>query len=117
MSALIGQGMPDQLLLSSYVPTQEWVHPSADTVAPGSKRTREIIDYWSPFNKRESSIKNMRDLYSILLRVLVATCSKKYSISFPNYLDKETFQRVAKDGMLIRNHNFHQPAELVSYDF
>ena len=26
--------MPGRLLLSSYVPSQEWVHPLVDTVAP-----------------------------------------------------------------------------------
>ena len=36
--------MLDQLLLSSYVPPQEWVHPSVDTVAPRLEGALEIID-------------------------------------------------------------------------
>ena len=100
--------MPNWLLLSSYVPPQEWVQLSVDTMAPGLEGAREIINHWSPFKKRESSVTHMRDLYPTLLRVPVATRVEEYSISFPGYMDKETFQRVAKDGMLIRNHEFHQ---------
>ena len=68
--------MPDQLLLSSYVPPQEWVHHSADTVAPSLEGTREIIDRLSPFNKRESLVKHMRDLCPTLLRVLAEAHAK-----------------------------------------
>ena len=42
-----------------------------DTVAPGPEAAREIIDCWNPFNKRESSIAYMRNLYPTLLRVPV----------------------------------------------
>ena len=45
--------MPNRLLLSSYVPPHEWVYPLVDTIAPGPEGAREIIDHWSPFNKRE----------------------------------------------------------------
>ena len=99
--------IPNQLLLSSYVPRQEWVHPLANIVALGPEGAREIIDCWIPFNKRESSIKNMHDLYPTLLHVSTTTRFKQYSISFLGNLDMETFQRVAKDEMLIHNHNFH----------
>ena len=54
--------MIDRLLLSSYVPLQEWVPHLADTVASGLEVAREIIDHWSPFNKREY----VRDLYPTL---------------------------------------------------
>ena len=64
--------MLDRWLLSTYVPPQEWIHPLADIVAPGPKGTREIIDRWSPFNKRESLVAHMRDLYPTLLRVPTA---------------------------------------------
>ena len=59
----------------------------------------------------------MRDLYPTLLRVPVAARSKEYSIPFPNYLDKKSFQRLAEDGMLIRNHDFNKLVELVCFDF
>ena len=83
--------MPDRLLLSSYVPPQEWVHHSVDTMAPSSEGAQEIIDHWSPFNKRESSVIHMLDLYPTLLRVPVAPRVEQYSILFPGYIDRETF--------------------------
>ena len=70
--ASTGPPMPrilDRLLLSSYVPPQPWVHPSTDTVAPDLEGAQEIIDRSSPFNKRDSSVTHMRDLYPTLLRV------------------------------------------------
>ena len=42
--------------------------------------------------------------------------SKQSSIPLPVYIDKEDFQPVADDGMLIRNHNFNRSAELLSAD-
>ena len=77
-------------------------------MAPGPKVAREIIDRWSPFNKRESSVAHMHDLYPTLLRVLVAAHVEEYSVPFPGYLDRKFFQRVAEDGMLIRNHDFNE---------
>ena len=56
---------------------------------------------------------HMRDLYPNYFRVLVAARVKQYSIMFPIYLSKKAFQSVAEDVMFIRNHNFHQLAELV----
>ena len=108
--------MLDRLLPSTYVPPHEWVHPSADIVAPSPEGVWEIIDHWSPFNKRESLVAHMRDLYPTLLQVLTAARDEQYSISFPGYLDRETFQHVAEDGMLICNHKFHKSVELVSFD-
>ena len=67
--------MLDRLLLSSYVLPREGVPSSADIVAPGLESAREIIDCWSPFNKRESSVMHMRDLYSTFLRVSTTTRS------------------------------------------
>ena len=61
--------MLDRLLLSSYVTPQEWVHPMVDTVAPSLEGAWEIIDHLSPFNKRESSVTHMLDLYPTLLPV------------------------------------------------
>ena len=68
--------MANRLLLSTYFPSQEWIHPSANTVALGLKGTQEIIDLWSPFNKRESSVAHMRGLYPTLLRVPTAACAE-----------------------------------------
>ena len=86
-------------------------------VAPGLVAAWEIIDCWSPFNKRESSVAYMRDLYPTLLRLPVVACAKEYFISFPSYLDRKSFLRVAEDRMLIRNHDFNESVELVCFDF
>ena len=99
--------MLDWLLLSSYVSPQEWIHPSVYMVALGLEGAREIIDHYSPFNKRESSVMKMHDLYPTVLWVPMAAHAEQYSIPFTNYLDRETFQHVAEDGMLVRNHDFH----------
>ena len=58
-----GPRLPDPLMLCSYVLPHEWNHPLADTVAPSLKAAWEIIDRQSPFNKRESLVTYMRDLY------------------------------------------------------
>ena len=118
--AIVGPSRPrmhDQLLHSSYVLPQEWVYPLVDTLDPGPKASREINDRWNPFNKREPSLAHMHDLYPTLLQGLVAARIEQYSIPFPIYMDRETFQLMVEDGMLIRNHNFHQSIELVRFDF
>ena len=86
-------------------------------MAPGPEAAREIIDRWSPFNKRESSVTHMRDFYTTLLRVPVAACDEEYSILVLDYLDRKSFQHVAEDEMLICNHDFNESAELVCFDF
>ena len=86
-------------------------------MAPSPEASWEIINCWSPFNKRESSVACMRDLYSTLFQVLVVAHVKEYSISFPGYLDRKSFQRVDEDEMLIHNHDFNESVELVCFDF
>ena len=104
--------LPNRLMLGSYVLSYEWDLPSANTMAPGLEVAQEIIDHWSPFNKWESSIANMRNLYPTLLRVLVAARVKECSIPFPGYLDRKFFLHVADKEMHFCNHNFNQSAEL-----
>ena len=42
---------------------------------------------------------------------------EQYTILFPVYMDKEAFQSVAEDKMLICNHDFLQSVELVFSNF
>ena len=58
----------------------------------------------------------MGDPYPTLLRVPVVARAEEYSIPF-GYLERESFQRVAEDGMLILHHDFNESAELVCFDF
>ena len=85
--------------------------------APNLEAAREIIDHWSPFNKRESSVAYMHNLYPTLLRVPVVARAEEYSLTFLDHLDKKSFQRLAEDRMLIRNHDFNESVELVCFDF
>ena len=83
--------LPSRLMLGTYVLLQEWDHPLANTVAPGPKANKEIIDRWSPFNKSESLASYMLNLYPTLLRLPMVVCVEEYSISFPDYLDRKSF--------------------------
>ena len=67
--------LPDRLMLGLYVLQHEWERTSVDIVAPSSEAAQEIIDRWNPFNKRESSVAHMHNLYPTLLQVQVATRS------------------------------------------
>ena len=60
-------------------------------MAPSPNAAREIIDRWSPFNKRESSVAYMLDLCLTLLRVPVVARDEEYSVPFPIYLDRKSF--------------------------
>ena len=70
----------------------------------------EIINRWSPFNKKESLVAHMRDLYPTILQVSVVARVEEYSIAFPfpGYLDRKSFQRIAEDRMFIHNHDFNE---------
>ena len=95
--------LPNQLILGMYVLLQ--------------KVAQKIIDHKNPFNKRESSVTYMCDLYPTLLRVLVVARVEEYSIPFPGYLHRKSNQCKAEDGMLIRNHDLNESAKLVCFDF
>ena len=86
-------------------------------VAPNPEGAQEIIHCWSPFNQAESLDAHICDLYPNYFQVPMVARVKQYTIPFPIYMDKEAFQPVAEDGMLIRNHDFHRSAKLVCVDF
>ena len=97
-------------MLDSYVKQMKWGRPSDDTSAPGLDAYRTIIDRWNPFKRRDSSATHMLELYPNLLRILVMARVEEYFIPFPSYMDKKSYQRVAEDGMFIRNHDFDETA-------
>ena len=105
--------LPDQVLLSTYVPLHVRIHPPMGLVAHNLEGSWEIIHRWIPFNQAERLVVPMRDLYPNYFRVPVAVCTEQYPIPFLVYLSKEAFQSVAEDGMFIRNHDFHRSTELV----
>ena len=59
--------MLDRILLSSFVQPMEWDRPLVDTPNPDLEAGHSIIDRWAPFNQRDSSVANMRDLYPTFL--------------------------------------------------
>ena len=85
--------------------------------APRPEGAQEIINRWNPFNRGESPVAHMEQLYPALLRMLVVVQAKgkseEYAVSVPTYACKEDLKQVVEDGMLIRNRNFVQSAELV----
>ena len=111
------KGLVDQVLLSTYVSPQERIHPQTGIVSPDPGDAWEIIHRWSPFNQVESPVAHMRDLYPNYFRVPVVALAEKHTIPFPIYMDKEAFQLVAEDGMLICNHDFHRSTKLICADF
>ena len=95
----------------------KWDHPLTDASVPCLDFTHSIINYWNPFNKRDASVPDMRELYPTNLRISMVALTKEYSIPFPGYLDKKSYQRVGEDGMYICNHDFNETTEIVCLDF
>ena len=89
-----------------------------EVLAPRPEGAQEIIDLWRPFNRGESSADRLHDLYSALLRMPVTVRAegkgKEYAISAPASTGKEDLLQMVEDGMMVRNRNFAQSAELVS---
>ena len=79
----------DRLMLNSSINSMKWDQPSEDTSDPGPDATQSIIDRWNPFNQRDTSVANMRDLYPTSLHIPIVTLSREYFISFLGYLDKK----------------------------
>ena len=95
-------------MLGSYVKPMEWIYPSVDPPDLGPDEAQSIIDCWNSFNKRDSFVADIRELYPNLLRIPMASRAEEYFIPFPSYMDKKSYQCVAGDGMFIRNHNFNE---------
>ena len=77
---------------------------------PGPEGAQEIINHWRPFNRGESPVAHMHQLYPALLRMPVALRAEgrgeEYAVSVPAYACKDELKQVVEDGMLICNHNF-----------
>ena len=86
----------------------EWSRSSANPLTLGSDEARSIIVGWNLFNKKDSSVAHMRELYPNLLRIPMAARAEEYFIPFPSYMDKKSYQRVVEDGMFICNHDFDE---------
>ena len=69
--------LPNQVLVSMYVPPLERIHPSTDMVAPNLEDVLKIVRRWSPLNQEESPVTLMHNLYPNYFRMPVNTCSEQ----------------------------------------
>ena len=99
----------DRLLLNSFIPPQGQAPSIEEVSSPEPEGAQEIINRWKPFNRGESPAVHMEQ------PVAIRTEGKgdEYVVSVPAYAYKEDLKQVVEDGMLIRNCNFVQSAELV----
>ena len=100
-------------MLGSYAKQIDWGRSLVNMPALSLDEAQSIIDRWNPFDKRDSSVAHMCELYPNFLLISMAAHAEEYSIHFPSYMDKKSYQRVAEDGMFIRNHDFNETTELV----
>ena len=84
---------------------------------PEPEGAKEIINNWRSFNRGESPIAHMHQLYPAFLQMSVAVQAEErgeeYVISILAYACKDELKQVVKDGMLIHNRNLVQSTELV----
>ena len=103
---------PNRLMLSSFIEPTEWAKLMEDALNLDQEISRALINYWRPFDQRDPSVAHMRNLDPHNFCVLTAA-HEEYSIPFPVNLGKRFYQRVAEDGMYMRNHDFDETVELV----
>ena len=83
--------LPDQVLVTTYVPPLERVHSLTVREVPDLEDVLKVIYRWNPFNQEESSITRMHDLYPTYYWVPVAARLEHYTIHFPTHMDKDAF--------------------------
>ena len=85
---------------------------------PGPKGAQEIIDQWRPFNRGESLVDHLHDLYPVMLRMPVTVRAggqgEEYTITVLVGTIKEDLQQMIEDGTQVHNNNFAQSTKLVS---
>ena len=110
--------LPDQMLLYSYLPPHGSAPPMEEVSAPGPKGVQEIIDHLRPFNRGESMVDRMHDLYPTMLWLPVVVQAggqgEEYRVTVLAGTIKEDLERMIEDGMKVRNCNYAQSTELVS---
>ena len=93
----------DRILLNLYLPPRGLASPRDEVSVPGPEGAQEIIDWWRPFNRDESSANRLHELYQMMLRMSVAVRAggkgEEYTISVPVGTIKEDLQQMIEDGM------------------
>ena len=62
---------PDQILLNSYLPPRGPALVTEEVAVPGLDDIKSILHHWKPFNRGESAVDHLDDLYLRMLRLLV----------------------------------------------
>ena len=87
---------PDRILLNSYLPPRGPALAMEEVTAPGPDDIKLILHRWNPFNRGESAVDHLDDLYPRTLRMPVivreARLGEEYSVAVPVGTIKEDIQ-------------------------
>ena len=110
---------PVEVLTLNYLPPRGPKPPRVEVSALGVEEVKDILRRWEPFRREASVANRMNNLYPHIYRVPVTArgmgLHEDYSVNLPTSTPKEDFQQIIDDGIQVRNRNFVQSTELVSY--
>ena len=66
----------DRMLVNSYLPPHGSAPPMEEVTVPGVKGAQEIVDWWRPFKRVESSTDHLHDMYPMMLWTPVTVRAK-----------------------------------------
>ena len=79
--------VPDRMLVNSYLPPRGPAPLMEEVTISGLEGAQKIVDRWGPFNRGESSEDHLKNLYPMMLRMLVTIQAggqgEEYNISVP----------------------------------
>ena len=88
-----------------------------EVLAARPEGAQEIINRLRPFNRGESLVDHLYQLYPTLLQMPKAVRAKgrgeEYAVSIPAFTGKEDLLQMVEDEMLVCNRNFAQSTKLV----
>ena len=100
----------DRILLNSYLPPRGPSPVMEEVTAPGPDDIKRILHRWKLFNRGESTVDGLDNLYPRTLRMLVtaqeAGLGEEYSVVVPIGTIKEDIQQIVEVRMQIRNRNY-----------
>ena len=83
-----------------------------EVAVPGPNDIKSILHRWKPFNRGESVVDRLDNLYPrtlrLPMRVWEAGQGEEYSVVVPVGTIQEDIYQIVEDGMQIRNRNFIQ---------
>ena len=98
---------PDRILLNSYLPPRGPASVMEEVAVPEPGDIKSILHHWKPFNRGESTIDHLDNLYPRTLwlpvRAREAGQGEEYSVAVPIGTAKEDTYQIVEGGMQIRN--------------